>query len=156
MTLRIERAPAFWQAVAQHPLVAPNVMFEEDMGWDFVEQESVVPLASEHGGFLFVRLDAIGRVCELHTLFTPEGWGHEVSSAAKEAFAHVFGEGFQMVVTMEVSGNAKSQPPKSFGWKPCGGFETVKILDRSLKSWFLTLDAWNASPAKKRFDRQCL
>lgn len=154
--IRVERDPGFWAKVGSHPMVAPHVTFGQVVDWSFVDDERVLPLAAEHGGFLFFRADGPGFVWELHTMFTPEGWGNEVSRSAKAAFDHVFASGTQMVVTLEMQENRKSRPPKSFGWKPCGDFQMVNTLDQLGKSWFLTVDAWRASPAKRRADRLCL
>lgn len=154
--IHVERDPFFWSQVASHPAVEPHVLFGQRLDWSFVQNEGLIPLASEHGGFLFFKCDGPGRVYELHTLFTPEGWGSEVSSSAKQAFDHVFAKGVQIVTTLEMQENRRSQPPKSFGWKSSGGFDIVQGLDQLGKTWFLTADAWEDSPAKKRADRQCL
>lgn len=75
--IAVNRDPAFWQVVASHPSVSPYVSFGRTVDWGFVESASVVPLASEHGGFLFFQADGLGRVYELHTLYLPEGWGRK-------------------------------------------------------------------------------
>ena len=100
--IREERDGAFWRAVVDHPDVA-----HVKMGLPFdveglVAHEQVIPLASEHGGFIFCRLDGVGRVFELHTMFTPEGRGREVTAAAKEAFAWMFRAGARVITTYEV------------------------------------------------------
>jgi hypothetical protein len=152
LTLQENRHPAFWQGVAEHPEVAPHAF----LGRDPVSLEPVVtspavlPLASAHGGFLFVQLDQIGRVRELHTLYTPEGWGREVLWAAKQAFDRVFSTGCQVVTTYEVEGWWRSRPPKSFGFQRAGDFGDVPGLGASLSTWILTVSAWEASPARKR------
>lgn len=154
--IRIERDISFWKKVAEHPRVAPHITLGHELDWSFIETDRVLPLASEHGGFLFFQLDGVGRVCELHTLYTPDGWGMEVLTEAKRAFDEVFYRGAKIVVTQEVDDNWKSRPPKSFGWKSAGDFEMVKHLDHAIKSWYLTSEAWGASPAKRRADRLCL
>ena len=108
--------------------------------------DSITPLASENGGFLFCRLDGLGRVFELHTLFTPEGWGREVSASAKEAFAHMFAAGARVITTFEVEG--WSAPPLSFGWRAVGEFDETDI--GPVRTWVLTLEAWEGSPAHRR------
>lgn len=121
---------------------------EVDIG-ALVAHPLVTPLRAEHGGFLFIRLDPLGRVLELHTLFTPEGWGREVHRAAKAAFDRVFTEGGQMVVTSEVEDNRRSQPPRSFGFATAGDFEPTPYAAR-FRTWFLTREAWEGSPARRR------
>lgn len=114
-----------------------------------VSHPLVTPLRAKHGGFIFVRLDPLGRALELHTLFTPEGWGREVNATAKAAFDFVFAEGAQIVLTNQVEGNARSQPPRSFGFVRCGDFEPTPYGPR-FRTWFLTRAAWEGSPARRR------
>lgn len=144
--IREERDGSFWRAVVDHPSVE-----HVKMGLPFdieglVAHQSVVPLASEHGGFIFCRLDGTGRVFELHTMFTPEGRGREVTGAAREAFARMFFDGARVITTYEVEGWAS--PPLSFGWRPVGDFSPSDF--GNLRTWILTLDAWEASPARRR------
>lgn len=139
----------WWRSIAEHPEVAPHISFGQEFDvMDLVEHPSVLPLRAEHGGFLFFRLDGLGRVYELHTLFTPAGWGREVLAAAKLAFAKMFERGAQVITTYEVEGWWRSRPPKSFGFRSAGGF--APDLGRSLRTWILTSDAWDASPARRR------
>ena len=145
--IRVERDGAFWRAVVDHPAVA-----HVKMGLPFdiealVTHERVVPLASENGGFLFCQLDGLGRVFELHTMFTPQGRGREVSGSAKEAFAEMFAAGARVITTYEVEGWAA--PPLSFGWRASGDFTPSPL--GNLRTWVLTLDGWEASPARRRF-----
>jgi hypothetical protein len=149
--IREDRDPVFWQGVATHPEVWPHISLGHslDLG-AFVQRSTVTPLRAEHGGFLFVRLDALARVYELHTMFTPEGWGREVLLAAKEAFREMFHRGAQLISTFEVSGNWRSRPPKSFGFEPCGDF--APAFDHHLRTWALTQAAWDASPARRRME----
>jgi hypothetical protein len=111
-----------------------------------------MPLASEHGGFMFVRQDAFGFVCELHTLFTPEGWGREVSAAAKQAFNAVFLLNYQAVITLEVRANPRSQPPRSYGFAQAGDWRMSPAGE--VRLWVLTRAAWEASPANRRAAKQ--
>lgn len=150
MDLREERDPGFWNRVANHPEVAPHVLMGH--GVDFgpiVSNLGVLPLASEHGGFLFSRLDALGRCWELHTLYTPEGWGREVLLACKAAFRRVFEQG-DVVVTYEVEGWWRSRPPKSFGFTRANDFRAAPDLGAALSTWVLTKAAWEQSPACRR------
>jgi len=144
--IRVERSPAFWRAVVDHPAVSHVTMGLPVDIEGMVAHESVTPLASEHGGFLFCRLDGLGRVFELHTMFLPEGRGREVSGAAKLAFARMFETGARVITTYEVEG--WSAPPLSFGWRSVGGFEASAI--GQVRTWVLTLDGWEASPARGR------
>src|SRR5690606_41931560 len=96
---------------------------------------------------LFCRLDGLARVWELHTLFTPEGWGREVLSGAREAFSTLFARGAQVVTTFEVAGWWRSRPPLTFRFKPAGGVEPSPL--GSVKTWVLTRDAWEGSPVRR-------
>lgn len=146
--IRLERDPAFWFDVASHPAVMGTVF-----GLDAASvalcatEDAYLPLASDNGGFLFCRLDGVGFVRELHTLFTPEGWGREVHTAAKEAFEWVFRTA-QVVTTFETENNPRSQPPRSFGFVVCGPWQDT-IIGR-MRGWALTKTAWQASPARRR------
>lgn len=141
----------FWIDVAEHPAVAPHVLFGLSglaIG-DVIEHPSVQTFRAEHGGYLFVKLDGLGRVFELHSMFTPEGWGREALLTAKAAFASIF-ETASLVVTYEVSGNWRSRPPKSFGFTPAGEFADSPQIGLPCRTWVLTSEAWNASPARRR------
>lgn len=150
------RNPDFWREIAAHPQVAPHVSLgmAVDVG-ELVSRARVVPLASEHGGFLLFQLDGFGRMFELHTMFTPEGWGREVLSAAKEMHSFVFNAGVEILTTLEVKDHWRSQPPKSFGWQQTGDFRAIGDTQTEGRFWFLTRDAWWASPAFKRMKRKC-
>ncbi len=141
-----DRDPAFWDRVANHPEVAPHVFLGHEAVTfaDIVQHPSVTPLRAIHGGFVFCRLDGLGRVQELHTLFTPEGWGREVLLSAKQAFALIFSRGAQLVTTYEIESWWRSRPPKSFGFQPAGDFAPSPL--GSLRTWILTADAWDKSP----------
>jgi hypothetical protein len=146
--IRIERDPAFWIAVASHPAVKPALLglSPEKVG-ALARRAEMLPLAGEHGGFLFSRLDTLGFVCELHTLFTPEGWGREAFVAGAYALGVVWALGFQIIVTFEARANAKSRPPKTFGFRQAGDWRATPIGD--LRMWALTQSAWNSSPARR-------
>ena len=85
--IRVEKDPAWWAAIANHPAVKPCLSLSADPVdvSKMVLDPKVWPVASEHGGFLFFQRDGLGRCWELHTMFTPEGWGREVAEAAKAA-----------------------------------------------------------------------
>lgn len=114
---------------------------------------NVTPLASKNGGFLFLKIDSEGRTFELHTLFTPDGWGREVAVAAREAFRRIFAAGAQVIVTMEVSGWWRSAPPRSHGWVPAGDFAPMAATGDDARSWVLTKTAWLDSPVFKRMTK---
>jgi hypothetical protein len=153
--IREERDPTFWNAICEHPEVKPHVTLGHELDLsEVVTNPTVTPLASEHGGFIFIRLDGLGRVYELHTMYTPEGWGREVASAAKQAFSRIFSAGADLVVTHEVRGNRRSQPPLSFRFAPASAFHHVPQLAAELRTWVLTRSAWEVSPARQRMP-QC-
>lgn len=149
--IREERDWTFWQMIADHPDVSHHVNLGKDFKLDrVVMHPSVMPLASENGGFLFCRIDGIGRVYELHTMYQPAGWGREVAKTSKLAFDRVFRSGAQIIVTYEVKGWWRSRPPLSHGWKKAGDFEVSESLAAEVRSWVLTRDAWIASPVGRR------
>lgn len=138
--IREERDPTFWDAVAQHPEVRAGALLGLPLSLaEVVQNPSVTPLAAEHGGYLFCRLDW-GRVYELHSLFTPEGWGREALVAAKQSLALMWDRGMQVLTTYEVEGNWRSRPPLSFGFQPAGDF--APAFGCSLKTWILTRAAY--------------
>lgn len=148
--IREDRDPAFWTDVYEHPQVKPHVGLGHDLDLAAIlDNPAVTPLRAENGGFIFVRLDGLGRALELHTMFTPAGWGREVALAAKSAFTFVFDRGADLIVTQEVAGNRRSQPPRSFRFEPAGDFRP-SVLGVDLRSWVLTRHAWEASPARLR------
>lgn len=149
--IRENRDADFWTEVFNHPEVNPHVALGYDLDMRaVVSSAQVTPLRAEHGGFLFIRLDGLGRVYELHTMFTPEGWGREVLLSAKAAFTEMFGRGAQLITTYEVAGNWRSQPPKTFRFAPCGEFQHAPQLGVDLRTWALSRAAWEASPARQR------
>lgn len=153
--IRIERDPAFWTAVAEHPEVAARLGASISAASiaGVVGRDDVLPLASVHGGYLFVKRDPLGFACELHTLFTPEGWGREALEAAVIAFNAVFIAGYQVVFTFEAQANAKSRPPLSFGFRQAGGWRETPY--GPMRAWTLTAEAWRASPIVTRRRKTC-
>ena len=154
MSLRIERDPAFWTNVARHPAVRGALLglAPERIG-ALAGRADMLPLAAEHGGFLFARADAMGFVAELHTLFTPEGWGREVMLAGVEAVNALWLAGYQLLTTFEMKDNPRSRPPRTFGFARAGDWRATPIGEARL--WVLTRAAWIDSPAAKRRAR-CL
>ncbi len=150
--IRVERDPGFWTAVAAHPDVRPHMhgLDPEAVG-RLVALDSVIPLAAQHGGFIFTKTDPMAFICELHTLFTPEGWGREAMVSGTEALALLWTSGLKMVTTFETSDNAKSRPPKTFGFLLAGDWRDTMF--GALRMWVLTQNAWSASPAGLRAAR---
>lgn len=149
--IREDRNPTFWTAVYEHPAVKPHVGLGQEVDFaSLVQHPGVTPIRAEHGGFLFVRLDGLGRVHELHTLFTPEGWGREALLALKAALVVMFDRGTDLVTTSEVGGNPRSQPPRSFRFAPAGDFYDAPEVGAQLRTWILTRPAWEGSPARQR------
>ncbi|MDE2357286.1 MAG: hypothetical protein KGL69_11085 [Alphaproteobacteria bacterium] len=148
--LRIERDPAWWRAIAAHPDL--HATGPERIG-EIVGRPEVLPLAAAHGGYLFVRLDALGLTAELHSLFTPEGWGREAYEAGIAALGAIWLVGFQSVVTLEMADNPRSRPPRSFGFVRCGGDWKASPFGAA-RQWMLTRAAWEASPARDLMERR--
>lgn len=148
--IREERDHGFWQRIADHPAVAPHVTMGRG-GFDLagvIAHPSVLPLASEHGGYLFYRLDGMGRAYELHALYTPEGWGRETNAALKAATERLRNQGVALLIVHEVEGNWRSRPPKSHGWKAASDFTASPA--GPLKTHVLTMADWLQSPARRR------
>ena len=151
--IRIERNPGFWSAVASHPAVAGAIMgVAPEVIGELATRDTMLPLAAKHGGYLFGRADAFGFVAELHTLFTPEGWGREAVIAGIEALNAVFLLGYHLVTTFEAENNPRSRPPVTAGFVQAGEWRATPV--GSLRLWVLTRAAWQASPAAKR-RRRC-
>lgn len=148
--IREDRDAGWWQALADHPAVKPHVGLGRDLDMSVVASEAITPLRSENGGFLFLRLDGLGRVRELHTFYRPEGWGKEVLAALKAACERIFASGAQLITTYEVEGHWRSRPPKTFRFEPCGDFAPVPGFSINTRTWILRKDAWEASPARGR------
>lgn len=144
-----DRDPAFWARVAEHPEVAPHISLGRSIDLaPLLADSRVTALRAVNGGFIFFQLDALGLVQDLHTLFTPEGWGREVLFAAKDAFREVFRRGAQLVVTHEVQGWWRSRPPRSFRFVP-SAHEFTPTTYGGLKIWTLSREAWERAPANR-------
>lgn len=152
--IRIERDPAWWAAIAAHPGLAEilGTILPAAIG-AVALQPNALPMAAEHGGFIFLRLDALGFVAELHTLFTPEGWGREALEAGIQAINAVWLCGFQSIVTLEVQANRRSRPPVSFGFTRAGDWRDSPI--GAVRLWTLSREAWAQSPGIRRHKRSC-
>lgn len=148
VTIREERDPVFWQAVADHPKVRHVTHGHViDMG-AIVEQAAVVPLASAHGGFIFTKRDPFGTVFELHTMFTPEGWRREAHDAAVAAFVEMFGVRHAALIFTYETEHLQSRVPRSFGFERSNSAAPTSIGD--VTPCWLTSRAWFASPAWRR------
>lgn len=146
--VREERDPVFWQAVADHPQVRHITQGHPiDMG-SIVAQAAVIPLASQHGGFIFTQRDPFGTVFELHTMFTPEGWRREAHDAAVAAFVEMFGERNAALIFTYETDHPQSRTPRSFGFERGAAIIRTSIGD--VTPCWLTSKAWFGSPAWRR------
>lgn len=150
----INRDVDFWDSVARHPEVAPHIFCGLDILSlsPLIDDERNRPFASKHGGVIFVSVDHLGMVWEMHTLYTPEGWGREVAVNGKGFVQELFKEA-SMILTHEQEDNWRTVPPKSHGWKAAGDY-TEAGLPKRLKLWILTREAWFASPVGRKMQCQ--
>lgn len=147
--IRIERDPEFWERIVSHPAIQPTLLgFGPDLVAELCVSPRALPFAARHGGYIFIRLDAAGFACELHSLFTPEGWGREAHQAGIEAAGAIWRRDFQIIQTLETTANPRSRPPRSFGFRPAGAFRPTPAGDARL--WTLSRADWSASPASRR------
>lgn len=142
--IRIERDPAWWAAVAADPDVLPwlGEVTPAQVGL-WAGSASVMPLAAEHGGFMFVQVAPT--IVEMHSLFTPAGRGREVIRAGVQAIGFVFNQGAAMITTYEVDGNPRSRPPRGAGFVACGDWRDAPSIGR-LRPFRLDIEAWKATP----------
>lgn len=159
-TLRVERDPAFWAGVAADRGVAVGRMglTAAEVG-ALAVGAGVLPLASQNGGYLFARLDAMGAGFELHALYAEAGWGREAHAAGRLALRELFAGGalFEggalMITAFEMPAIARSRPPRSFGFRHLGPAHGA-LGPADL--WMLSRAAWMASPAFRRMEtEQC-
>lgn len=144
ITIREERDPRFWQAVIDHPAVEHVKGGHDLVAADLVGRKDVRPIASENGGYIFVRLDVLARIYEIHAAYKPQGWGAEAHAALKLAIEAVDAD---VIVATETS-DPHSRPPLSFGFRCAADFRPSPIGD--VRSWVLTRDAWLSSDARRR------
>lgn len=150
MEIYEQRDPAFWRAVVSHPAVEGALLgHNPDFLDGLIANPAVLPLASKHGGLVFVGRDAFGKVYELHSMFTPEGWGREVSACAKQAFERIFDAGADLVFTHEQVGQWRTRPPKSFGFVTMG--EPFEHELGCFRLWGLSALNWQKSVARERW-----
>jgi hypothetical protein len=140
------RDPAFWQPIIDHPLVKPHVSLGSDVDWLSVLLDSpmCVPFRGEAGGYFLVRM-AHG-TWDLHAAFEPRGWGRDANVTLKRALGAVE---WDLIVSLEVDGNWRSRPPRSFGFRP------AEPMRSGLRLYHLTRAAWEASPAFRRMETRC-
>lgn len=151
--IREERDAAFWASVSEHPGVKPTTRLEPADWATFLARSDVRPYASANGGHLFAAMDTLGRCWELHSLFRPVGWGSEVNDALKASLAAL--GPWDVIVTHEVAGHWRSRPPATYRFRQAGPVHGSWLGD--LRTWILTRDAWESSPAYARWRRrQCL
>lgn len=150
MRLTLDRDPAFWSRINEHPAVKPHTTLGQT-DYDlpaFVANPRVTPLRSRNGGVFLVDLAA--QVVELHIMFTPEGWGREALCALIAAVEWAFGSGAQIVTTYQARGSSRWTPPASFRFQQAGDYQHFPALGVELRSWVLTKRAWETSPAYRR------
>lgn len=149
----INRDVAFWDRIASHPDVAPHITMGLPLASlePLITNERVRPYASKHGGLVFVPADSFGLTFEMHTLFTPEGWGREVAIAARTFINDVM-KTASLIITHEQEGHWRSCPPRSHCWASAGDFTDAGLSAR-LRLWTLTREAWIASPVGRKM--QC-
>lgn len=143
------RDPAFWRWVTQSPEVQSQPLMGGDIS-TLLQNQFVTPLASANGGYLFGRMDGLGRVFELHAMFRREGWGREALTTLKAALVHIDAD---VILATEIDGNWRSRPPKSFGFTTAADFAPTPYGPQA-RTWILTRERWTASPAYRR--HQCL
>ena len=141
----------FWKAIAAHRSIAPYILeFDVEA---VVSHPRVIPMADEHGGYLFFCLDALGTVFEVHAMITPEGRGRRALALAFWSLEQLFMRGARIIIAHEDCRNAMSLPPRTFGFEPCG--EPIVSGGEIYRQWILTKATWFASPARKRL-KPCL
>lgn len=146
IAIREERSAAWWQSVIDHEAVSHIKQGHDLKAADLVRRVDVRPFASKSGGYIFVRLDVLGRVYELHAAYKPEGWGREAHQALKLALEVVDAD----VVLVTETANPQSRPPLSFGFR-CGSDFRPSLIGE-VRTWVLTRDAWAASVARRRMN----
>lgn len=135
--IREERDPAFWARInltigAQNGNVDLAALLAEPR---------VKPLACDLGGYIFVQMDGLGRLWDLHAAFEPLGWGKVAAGALKASLASF---PWAAIFATEVECNWRSRAPKSFGFRP------AEPMRSGFRTWVLTLEAWEQSPARRR------
>lgn len=145
----INRDPAFWRPIIEHPEVRPHVSLGSDADWltPLLESSDCIPFASESGGYFIVAKCPLGRSWDLHAAYLPSGWGQETSDTLKTLLRKL--RGWDLITVTEVAGNWRSRPPRSFGFRPAADMRD------GFRTHVLTRAAWEQSPAFRRMNR-CL
>ena len=143
--IRIERDPAFWVDVASADEVNAALLGlpPEAIG-GFAVDPRVTPIAAEHGGFMFARMDGFGFAWEMHAIFKRQGWGFKAVAAGMLAVGFMFDQGADLLMVYEVKGLPASRPPSQSGFVPVGEMRPTAVGD--LRLWLLTKSAWLAAP----------
>jgi hypothetical protein len=146
--IRLERSPQFWFNIAVDPAVTAN-MPELDAAFvaQHVGNPLVFPWASENGGYLLTKYDALGSMMGLHALYRPAGWGREAHDALGETLQWAF-RTCQLVTAHETVSNPHSRTPKSFGFIHAADWQDSLMGEYRLM--ILTRAAWEMSPAHRR------
>lgn len=145
--IRENRDPAFWLDVFTHPQVKHGLhgheLSLEHMG-SVLSDPKIRPFASEHGGWLFVGLDPLGRTYDLHAAFTPQGWGREAHATLQHGLEATQGDVYLATLTR----HRQSRVPLSFGFRPASDYRPSMLGD--VRTWVLTRNAWLDSAARRR------
>lgn len=146
--IRLERNPEFWRDLLEQPDVRAAMRgLDSSIGVDAViGNQSVLPFASENGGYIFVRMDPFGTIYDLHALYSTEGRGREAHGALKAALDRVNAD---LIVAFETD-DTHSRPPLSFGFKAAGECRHTSL--GPVRTWILTREAWEASKARARLN----
>lgn len=141
----VDRNPQFWVKIASHAGVA-HVLdgMEAATIADIALQDDVIPYRGINGGYFLKKSDSFGRVYELHTIFTPEGWGKEAFYVARSMFDQAFAF-CDLILTHETE-HHQSRPPKTFRFKQMGDFNYTP--HGRVRLWSLSKADWESSPAR--------
>lgn len=138
------RDPTFWNAIANDPETRPLL----GAGTEAVDLSPVLAecrnyaLATEHGGFLFIKHE-VGRY-ELHTLFSKEGRGRGVLPAFAEAARFMFTatDATEIVTKTADSNRAASIMARRAGFRPTFTRPAAWHDGSDMTFYGLTLDEW--------------
>lgn len=148
----LDRDEEFWGGLAEACSDIPHAVSASEVG-SYVQSERVLPFRSSKVGFLFVNLDGLGRIYDLHAISEPSRQRNEAFGLLAWSLQRLFGSGVQMITVQEVEVNRASRPPRSFGFRPAGPFSMGPL--GVMRTWFLVQDMWTASPVYRRMFR-CL
>lgn len=141
--IREDRDPTFWNAVANHPEVLPQMGGTSALDLTRLLANPLnVPLACDHGGFIFIKHE-IGRY-ELHTLIAPEGRGAAVLPAFSEAAEWLFTrtDATEIVTKTAATNRAAAIMARRAGLRPLFVRKAAWIDGSDLTFYTLTLDEW--------------